>query len=79
MPHKTMEAAADHGEIPSDSVTGTYAESQQVLDNLERVGVSYAQVVETLETEGVEKFVGSWKELLETVQGELDRLGGESR
>ena len=79
MPHKTMEAVADHGQIPSDSVTGTYAESQQVLDDLERVGVSYAKVVETLETEGVDKFVGSWKELLETVQGELDRLSGESR
>lgn len=76
MPHATMEATADHGVIPTDSVTGTYAESQQVLDDLERVGVSYAQVVETLETEGVDKFVASWTELLESVQGELDRLGG---
>ncbi|WP_109471534.1 transaldolase [Ornithinimicrobium cavernae] len=79
MPHATMEAAADHGQITGDTITGTYADSQQVLDDLEAVGVSYSQVVETLETEGVDKFVASWNELLETVQAELDRLGGESR
>ncbi|QDO88836.1 transaldolase [Ornithinimicrobium ciconiae] len=79
MPHATMEATADHGVIPADSVTGTYAESQQVLDDLERVGVSYAQVVDTLETEGLDKFVKSWAGLLDSVQGELDRLGGEAR
>ncbi|WP_256842376.1 transaldolase [Ornithinimicrobium cryptoxanthini] len=76
MPHKTMEAVADHGEIRPNAVEGTYAEAQQLMDDLERVGVSYAQVVETLEVEGLDKFVGSWKELLADVQGELDRLGG---
>lgn len=79
MPHATMEAAADHGNITGDTITGTYAESQAVLDRLETVGVSYAQVVETLETEGVDKFVKSWNDLLGSVQGELDRLGGESK
>ncbi|NLG22544.1 MAG: transaldolase [Actinomycetales bacterium] len=77
MPHATMEATADHGVIPADSVTGTYAESQQVLDDLERVGVSYAQVVETLETEGLDKFIGSWTGLLESVQSALDRMAGD--
>ena len=74
MPRATMDAAADHGKITGDTVTGGYAEAQQVLDDLERVGVSYAQVVQTLEEEGVQKFVASWTELLETVQGELDRF-----
>ncbi|USQ74918.1 transaldolase [Ornithinimicrobium cryptoxanthini] len=79
MPHKTMEAVADHGEIRPNAVEGTYAEAQQLMDDLERVGVSYAQVVETLEVEGLDKFVGSWKELLTDVQGELDRLGGGAK
>lgn len=78
MPRATMEAAADHGDITGDTVTGTYAESQEVLDRLEVVGVSYAQVVDTLETEGVDKFVASWSELLGSVQSELERLGGEA-
>ena len=79
MPHKTMEAVADHGEIRPNAMEGTYAEAQQLMDDLERVGVSYAEVVETLEVEGLAKFVGSWKELLADVQGELDRLGGGTK
>ena len=79
MPEATLQAAADHAEITGDTVRGTYEESRQVLDDLERVGVSYAEVVELLEREGVEKFAKSWDELLDTVRSELDRLGGGSR
>ena len=72
MPEKTLEAVADHGEVTGDTITGTYAESAEVLNALEAVGVSYADVVELLEIEGLDKFVASWGELLETVQGALD-------
>ena len=75
MPGKTLEATVDHAELQGDTVTGTYAEAQQVLDDLERVGVSYAEVVEQLENEGVDKFEKSWSELLGTVQDELDKAG----
>lgn len=76
MPAKTLEATIDHGEITGDTITGGYAEAQQVLDDLERVGVSYAEVVELLETEGVDKFETSWGELLDSVQSELDKAAG---
>ena len=75
MPAKTLEATVDHAELQGDTVTGAYAEAQQVLDDLERVGVSYADVVEQLEVEGVDKFEKSWSELLGTVQDELDKAG----
>ncbi|MCG7322615.1 transaldolase [Arsenicicoccus bolidensis] len=73
MPEKTLDAAADHGEITGDTITGTYDESDAVMDALERQGISYVEVVEQLEREGVDKFEKSWTELLETVQGELDK------
>jgi transaldolase len=79
MPGKTLEAAADHAVVTGDTVTGAYAEAQGVLDDLERLGVSYTDVVERLEVEGVEKFEKSWNELLETVRGELDRFSGDER
>lgn len=72
MPAKTMDATADHGEITGDTVTGNYEHAQEVLDQLERIGVSYADVVRVLEEEGVDKFEKSWAELLDSVQGELD-------
>ncbi len=79
MPAKTMDAAQDHAEVTGDTVTGNYEHAQQVLDSLERVGVSYADVVKVLEEEGVDKFEKSWSELLDTVQTELDtaKAGGK--
>ncbi|WP_206446710.1 transaldolase [Agrococcus sp. KRD186] len=68
MPEKTLEALADHGQIAGDSITGRAAEAEGVLDALDSVGVSYKEVVELLETEGLEKFDASWAELVQTVQ-----------
>ena len=36
MPEKTMQAFADHGEVARRHVTGTAAEAQQVIDDLDR-------------------------------------------
>ncbi len=44
-----------------------------VIAELEAQGISYDEVVELLETEGLEKFDASWAELLETVSNELDK------
>ncbi|MFJ7749520.1 transaldolase [Arthrobacter sp. NPDC097144] len=72
MPEKTLNATADHGEVTGDTVTGTYEESGAVLDSLDGLGISYSDVVEQLETEGLDKFVVSWGELLETVNTALE-------
>ena len=72
MPEKTLQAFADHGEVTGDMVSGRAAEAQQVLDRLAALGVDYHDVVEVLETEGVDKFEKSWNELVETVQTALD-------
>ena len=76
MPEKTLEAMADHGVVEGDTITGTYEESNQVLNQLDAIGISYDEVVEQLETEGLDKFVASWSELLETVQTALDAAKG---
>jgi transaldolase len=73
MPEKTLDAVADHGEVRGDTVRGEYADAGEVLDSLERLGISYAEVVALLEREGVEKFEKSWRELLDGVSRELER------
>lgn len=73
MPEATMDAVSDHGEVRGDTVTDAYADAQGVLERLEALGVSYDDVVATLETQGVAKFEASWDELLETVKKALDR------
>jgi transaldolase len=72
MPEKTLQAFADHGEIHGDMVSGREDDAQQVLDGLAAVGISYDEVVDVLEREGVEKFEASWHELVNTVQTALD-------
>lgn len=71
MPEKTLDATFDHGVVAGDTITGTYEESNGVLDALEGLGVSYNEVVALLESEGLDKFVASWKELLADVDGAL--------
>ncbi|WOP17688.1 transaldolase [Raineyella sp. LH-20] len=72
MPEKTMMAFADHGETQPDTITGHYAEAQEVFDALTAAGIDLDDVYRVLETEGVEKFIVSWNELIETVRTALD-------
>ncbi|TKJ98116.1 transaldolase [Plantibacter flavus] len=72
MPEKTLDATFDHGVITGDTVTGSYAAANEVLDAIAALGVSYDEVTALLEREGVEKFIVSWDELLETVKTALE-------
>jgi transaldolase len=63
MPEATLNAVADHGDIPDDSIRGTYADSQAVLDDLAALGIDYGDVVQTLEDQGVTAFDASWDHL----------------
>ncbi|CAM5300136.1 transaldolase [Streptomyces aurantiogriseus] len=63
MPEATLEAVADHGEIIGNSIAGTYEQARADLDAVEKLGISYAGVVQALETEGIHKFQHSWDTL----------------
>jgi transaldolase len=73
MPEKTLDAVADHGEITGDTITPNYGDAQKVLDDLEAIGVSYNDVVQVLEVEGVDKFEKSWDELLTEAREDLEK------
>jgi transaldolase len=74
MPAATLEAVADHGTITGDTVTGTQAAAAAVISGLASLGIDIAEVTETLETEGIDKFEASWSELLTTVAEGLARV-----
>jgi transaldolase len=71
MPLPTIDAYQDHGPNPAP-IFGPEetAEARSTLQSLEEVGVDYDDVVQLLEDEGVEKFIASWRELLEDVEQE---------
>ena len=68
MPEATIKATADHGDLHGDTVHGTYDASREVFTSLENLGISYDDVVQVLEDEGVAKFEESWNGLLETIK-----------
>ena len=71
MPEATLQAFADHGHAPGNTISGAYLESNQVLNAIDAQGVDYAEVTELLEQEGLQKFDASWAELLGTVEQAL--------
>jgi transaldolase len=75
MPEATIKDVADHGVITGDTIHGTYDASRQYFEQLAAVGVSYDDVVQTLEDEGVEKFAASWNQLRETIKTAMDAAG----
>ena len=63
MPEATLNAVADHGRIPDDSIHGTYNQSRDALGELAAIGIDYHDVVQVLEDQGVGAFKASWDQL----------------
>jgi transaldolase len=77
MPEPTLEALIDHGSYRGETVRPMYSDAQGVLDNLKKLGISYDDVVQVLEDEAIEKFETSWKELIDSIEGEMGKLADD--
>ena len=73
MPEETIRAFQDHG-VVTESLEQGIAEAQKLFDDLRAAGVDYDDVSETLEREGVQKFIDSFKELLDGIRAKRDVL-----
>jgi transaldolase len=74
MPLETIEAFQDHGKVPGDTVLEGIDEARDLLVQLEKVGVSYDDIVETIEAEGVQKFADSFDQIIEEVRAKRGAL-----
>jgi transaldolase len=73
IPDATVEAFLDHGTV-ARTVDDGADEARHTLEQLEAVGVSMAEVGDTLEEEGVAAFVKSYDELLQALQDKASSL-----
>ncbi|MFF3412524.1 transaldolase [Streptomyces sp. NPDC002742] len=72
MPGATLAAFADHGALPARTpAADVYAGATAHFEALERVGVDFTDVTDTLEREGLVKFEDSWTELTASVDREM--------
>lgn len=67
MPEETIAAYQDHGR-PEPRLERDLDEARRVFERLEQAGVSYEDVTDTLEREGVQKFSDSFAELLAALE-----------
>jgi transaldolase len=71
MPESTLHATAEHAKLHGNAIAGTYDASREIFAQLEQLGVSYDDVVQVLEDEGVQKFATSWAEMRDTISREM--------
>jgi transaldolase len=74
MPEETIRAFQDHGEVRGDTVKENVDEAHALLDQIAAAGVDYADVTETLELEGVQKFADAFADLLDGVRAKRGEL-----
>jgi transaldolase len=75
MPRESVEHFLDHGEV-RESLTEDVDGARATLKAFADAGISYDEVVETLEREGVEKFAKSFRDLFSHLESKRDTLAG---
>ena len=73
MPKETVDAFQDHGEVAL-TLEADLDEAHRLFEQLAEAGVDYDDVSETLEREGVQKFIDSFTELLQGIEAKRGQL-----
>jgi transaldolase len=73
MPEETIAAFQDHG-VVAESLEQGIDEARQVFDELREAGLDYDDVSNTLEREGVQKFIDSFTELKQGINAKREAL-----
>jgi transaldolase len=71
MPLKTLRAVADHGHPEAGFSREDVTEAGSVLAELERSGIRFDDVTDTIDREGLEKFSASFREIVALLEQEL--------
>lgn len=77
VPPETLEAFLDHGKA-AVTVNKQLDEAQQQLQQLATLGIDLRAVTETLQQEGVDKFIEPFDELIDSIRQKRDALMSEA-
>jgi transaldolase len=73
MPEETITAFQDHGNV-EDTLERDIDKAERVLDDVRQAGIDYDDVTDTLEREGVQKFIDSFVDLKQGIAQKRDAL-----
>lgn len=68
MPEPTLIAVRDNGTFRGNTASHDYDDAQEVITNLRNLGIDISEVANKLESEGIDKFIKPWLELIDTVE-----------
>jgi transaldolase len=72
MPRKTIEAFLDHGRV-ADTLTKDVTGARRVLERFAEIRISYRDITDTLERQGVRKFADAYQQLLDSLTAQPAR------
>ena len=73
MPLETIENFRDHGKV-ANTLENDIEGAHKALEELEKVGISYAQVTQQLQDEGVQKFADSFHQLFAGIKNKQEAI-----
>jgi transaldolase len=73
MPEETITAFQDHGRVEL-TLTKDVDAARKLFSDLASAGIDYEDVTDTLEREGVQKFIDSFEELMEGIRAKRGEL-----
>lgn len=68
MPESTLSAVRSSADFSGDTITGKFAEARETLSQLANIGIDIEAVAAKLESEGIDKFIKPWMELIAVVE-----------
>ncbi len=74
IPHATLEATVDHGEISENTICRNLDEAKALKTKLEKLGIDLPGLMEELQVDGVKKFAESFDSLLTSVSSKKASL-----
>lgn len=76
LPVETLDAYRDHGE-PALRLAGQAEQAHQVFRDLDGLDIDIHKVTRQLEEEGVEKFIKSYDQLMDTIKDKMAKFQGD--
>lgn len=74
MPHATLAATVEHGNIRGATITEGLAEAHQLKAQIAELGIDVPAILEELQVDGVKKFADSFDSLLASVEAKRNAL-----
>lgn len=70
-PQQTLYAFFDHGRINTEDINSRILQAKEIYSKIESLGVSWEEVYDNLLSDGIKRFIDSYKKILSAIESKL--------